>query len=97
MGANAKSVTFTLKDRATNTEKEISVYDYFKKKYGVNTQYWQLPLVVTARDGMFPMEACILEPYQRYVFKLNPDQVNEQYRCLGFWQTFANHHDRQPV
>ncbi|RDL32590.1 uncharacterized protein BP5553_09046 [Venustampulla echinocandica] len=76
LGANAKTVTFKLKDRATNTETEISVYDYFKKKYDVNTQYWQLPLVVTARDGMFPMEACILEPYQRYVFKLNPDQTS---------------------
>ncbi|KAF4636136.1 hypothetical protein G7Y89_g1931 [Cudoniella acicularis] len=74
-GANAKTVKFNLKDRQTNTEREISVYDYYKMKYGCEIQMWHLPLVQTERDGYFPMELCQISPNQRYVYKLGPDQT----------------------
>ncbi|KAG9232999.1 Piwi domain-containing protein [Amylocarpus encephaloides] len=75
VGANAKTFTFPLKDRQTGKEQNISVYDYFKRKYGVDLKHWQLPLINTERDGVFPMEACRLEPYQKFQYKLSPDQT----------------------
>ncbi|ESZ91253.1 hypothetical protein SBOR_8346 [Sclerotinia borealis F-4128] len=70
-GLNAKNQCFTPKD----TNKEISVYDYFKKKYNITLQYWWAPLIETERAGWFPMEVCTLLPNQKYQFKLDPDQT----------------------
>jgi eukaryotic translation initiation factor 2C len=75
-GVNAKSYIFRFKDKQTNKEEDISVYNYFKRKYGVDLQYWYLPLVETERDGMFPMEACMLAPFQKYQYKLSPEQAS---------------------
>jgi eukaryotic translation initiation factor 2C len=74
-GAHAKSVKFKKFDAATKKEVEISVYDYFKKKYGAILELWNLPLIVTTRDGLFPLELCWLVPNQRYVYKCDPNQV----------------------
>ncbi|CZS95190.1 related to argonaute like post-transcriptional gene silencing protein QDE-2 [Rhynchosporium agropyri] len=74
-GANAKNTFFKYKDRANNIEKDISVFDYFKKIYNYELQFWYLPLIVTDRSGMFPMELCTICPNQRYNFKLSPDQT----------------------
>ncbi|RKF63291.1 Protein argonaute [Erysiphe neolycopersici] len=78
-GAHSKNTYFSLKNRKTDppTEEKISVYDYFKKTYNINIQFWDFPLVITTRDGMFPMELCIIAPGQRYNFKLSPDQTSE--------------------
>lgn len=67
-----------MKDRSTNppTEKDISVYDYFYERYEITLEYPYLPLVETTRNGYFPMEVCVLKPNQRYMYKLNPEQVN---------------------
>lgn len=67
---------FKYRDRAAGTEVELSVFEYFKKIYNIELQHWWLPLIVTERAGMFPMEMCTLSPNQRYNFKLSPDQVS---------------------
>ncbi len=74
-GQNAKNTTFALRNRATGTTEEISVYDYFQRTYNIRLQYWMLPLIITSKGGMFPMETCTIVPNQRYNFKLGPDQV----------------------
>ena len=74
-GCNAKTLKFDLKNHATGKVEAISVYDYFKRKHGVSLTYYDCPLIETERDGYFPMEACTLVPYQKYQFKLSPDQV----------------------
>lgn len=81
-GAHSKNTYFTLKNRKTNppTEEKISVFDYFRKTYNISIQYWDLPLVITSRDGMFPMELCVISPTQRYNFKLSPEQTTEMIR-----------------
>jgi eukaryotic translation initiation factor 2C len=68
---------FKMKDKTTNppTEKDISVYDYFYQRYNIRLEYPYLPLVQTTRDGFFPMEVCVLRPNQKYVYKLNGEQV----------------------
>jgi eukaryotic translation initiation factor 2C len=54
---------------------EISVFDYYRKKYNIDLQYWFLPLIETTRDGKFPMELCTLVSNQKYQYKLNPEQT----------------------
>ncbi|KAE9369735.1 Piwi-domain-containing protein [Stipitochalara longipes BDJ] len=74
-GAHAKNTVFKWKNRQTNSEEEITVYNYFKRIYNIDLQYWYLPLIVTDRAGMFPMELCHLIPNQRYNFKMSPEQT----------------------
>ncbi|KAI9745991.1 MAG: hypothetical protein M1818_000672 [Claussenomyces sp. TS43310] len=69
-GAHSKNVTFKMKDGTTT-----SVYDYFQKQYNVELEFHYLPLVLTTKDGMFPMEVCTIMPNQRYVFKTSPEQT----------------------
>ena len=75
-GVNAKNHFFKYFDRSANKEREISVFDYFRERYNVTLNYWMLPLIETARGGMFPMECAILLPNQKYQFKLSPDQTS---------------------
>ncbi|KAI9834225.1 MAG: hypothetical protein M1819_003063 [Sarea resinae] len=75
---NAKEFTFPYKDHAKGTEEDISVYDYFLKKYDIVLQYWELPLVYTTKKGVvFPMECMMVAQNQRYPFKLDEDQTSK--------------------
>ena len=74
-GVHAKNYTFQLRNRQTNKEEEITVFDYFRRTYNMNLEHWYLPLILTERDGTFPMEVCTLIPNQKYQYKLSPDQV----------------------
>jgi eukaryotic translation initiation factor 2C len=88
VGSNAKTFTFNLKDRDTGKEEIISVYAYFKRKYNVDLTHWQLPLIQTERDGVFPMEACEIIAHQKYQYKLNPEQVRLFILLLQFPSLF---------
>ncbi|KAH7370050.1 Piwi domain-containing protein [Rhexocercosporidium sp. MPI-PUGE-AT-0058] len=74
-GAHAKNTHFKFRDRVTGAETEVTVFEYFKRTYNIELQFWWLPLIITERHGMFPMELCTLSPNQRYNFKLSPDQT----------------------
>ncbi|ETS85814.1 hypothetical protein PFICI_03839 [Pestalotiopsis fici W106-1] len=74
-GADSFAVTFVKKDKKTGKEeKPISIYDHWLNKYG-RLGYPDLPMVETSRNGIFPMEVCKLVPFQRYAYKLDPDQT----------------------
>ena len=75
-GVHAKNFSFKLRDRQTNTEQLITVYDYFKRTYNITLEHWYLPLIETARGGHFPMEVCTLVPNQKYAYKLSPEQTS---------------------
>ncbi|ROW02467.1 hypothetical protein VMCG_06148 [Cytospora schulzeri] len=68
-GANARNVTFK------RGEDETTIEQYFKDQYGVRLIHWQLPLIETTRSGYFPMECVLVNRFQRYNFKLEPDQT----------------------
>lgn len=70
-GANAKTFQFTKKSGEVTT-----VFDHFMKQYGIRLQHWRLPLIETTRAGVFPLEVCTPELFQRYPFKLDPDQTS---------------------
>jgi eukaryotic translation initiation factor 2C len=74
-GVHAKNFFFPLKDQKKDTPEMITVYDYFWRKYNIRLEYWYLPLIETTRAGYFPMELCILQPNQKYQYKLSPDQT----------------------
>lgn len=65
---------FKFRDRNTNTERDVSVFDYFKETYNITLQFWDLPLI-EMQKGYMPMELATLCPNQRYTFKLSPEQT----------------------
>jgi eukaryotic translation initiation factor 2C len=77
-GGHAKNVKFMLKDkkRPDAPPVETSVYDYFKRQYNIDLEFWYLPLVKTERDGTFPMEVCHILENQTYKYKTDPEQVS---------------------
>lgn len=75
-GQHAKNTFFKLKTPGTDATREISIFEYYRKKYGRDLNYPLLPLVETERSGLFPMELCSIAKDQQYKFKLSPDQVN---------------------
>ena len=73
---NAKDHKFDVTDKATGKTTNMSVYEYFWKKYNIILEHWWLPLVQTQKPGiLFPMELCVMCIGQRYPYKLNSDQV----------------------
>ena len=75
-GVHSKNHVFKYFDKTTNSEREISVFDYFRQRYNITLNYWMLPLIETSRDGMFPMECAVLLPNQKYQYKLSADQTS---------------------
>ncbi|KAI1851294.1 hypothetical protein JX266_003369 [Neoarthrinium moseri] len=75
-GGDSYNVTFAAKNKKTGEfAAPISIYDYWKKKYG-RLGYPDLPIIETERDGLFPMEVCKLDNFQRYAYKLDPEQTS---------------------
>lgn len=73
---NAKEHKFDVTEKATGKTTNMSVHEYFFKKYRVILEKWWLPLVQTQKAHvLFPMEVCVMCPGQRYPYKLNSDQV----------------------
>ena len=80
-GGNAKNVTFEMRQEDGKT-RQISVFDYFQERYDIRLQHWRLPIMETARGGLFPMEVCFMPRYNRYPFKLDSWQVCFDIRTL---------------
>ena len=70
VGGTARTVTFDLDGR------QISVFDYYQEKYRVTLRWANLPVISTGKGEHIPMELAWLEPMQRYLFKLNPEQTS---------------------
>lgn len=78
-GANARNVTFTqTKDGPVpgqQVTREYTVEQYFMEKYGIRLVHWELPVIESTRAGFFPIECVVLKRFQRYNYKLEPDQT----------------------
>ncbi|KAK3347363.1 Piwi domain-containing protein [Neurospora tetraspora] len=73
-GANSYNVTF--KWNNNGTEKEISIRDYMKERYGyalIHSAGW--PVIETTRAGSFPAEVCNIVSFNQYQYKLDPNQT----------------------
>jgi eukaryotic translation initiation factor 2C len=74
-GADALRVTFNEKQKGQAQAKVTTIADYFERKYG-RLGYPELPLLATKKGDMFPMEVCKIIPFQRYGYKLDPEQTS---------------------
>ena len=61
----ARRTTFEEVDYATGQKASTSVESYFLRKYSIQLQHPDIPLLV-CRDGMFPMELCFTPNGERY-------------------------------
>lgn len=76
---NAQQQKMPFKDPNTGQEQQLSVFDYFRRKYSIVLQYPQLPLVKMTKgvSTYLPMELCRITENQRYGFKLSDRQTSE--------------------
>ncbi|PGH18890.1 hypothetical protein AJ80_04308 [Polytolypa hystricis UAMH7299] len=73
---NAREYTVDFKDPATGKKETLTVEQYFKKKYDIFLDYWELPLVqMTKSEVVFPFEFLGICRPQRFPFKLNEFQI----------------------
>ncbi|KAI9823313.1 MAG: hypothetical protein M1832_002537 [Thelocarpon impressellum] len=73
---NAKEYEFTVRDKDTKVETTTNVYEYFRRKYNIVLQNWNVPLIKTTKKGVvFPPEVVMVAGNQRYPFKLSDKQT----------------------
>lgn len=75
-GATPNTVRFNHRGR------DLSIADHWKEKYGTRLRFPDLPMVVTGKGEYFPVELIELKEWQRYQFKLDPEQVRRA-RLVG--------------
>lgn len=57
-------------------EKDVTVEQYFQKRYNVFLEFPDLPLIEVGKKGtMYPMEICHMGKGQKYPYKLDEAQV----------------------
>ncbi|KAL2268366.1 hypothetical protein VTJ83DRAFT_3212 [Remersonia thermophila] len=74
-GAHAKNVTFEKKMEDGSTKK-YTIADYYLRTYKTRVMHPLLPLVETINAGLFPMELCEVVRFNRYAYKLDPEQTS---------------------
>ncbi|KAI9888112.1 MAG: hypothetical protein M1823_000047 [Watsoniomyces obsoletus] len=75
-GANAREVTFFYEDAG----KEVTVENYYKRKYNITLSKWMMPIVNCGRQDRatwMPPELCMVIPGQVARKKLSPNQTAE--------------------
>ncbi|OAA73597.1 eukaryotic translation initiation factor 2C 2 [Cordyceps fumosorosea ARSEF 2679] len=68
-GGTARNIKFD------HDGQQVSVAQYFEQKYKAFLRFGNLPLIDAGKGGFIPMEFAVVEPMQRYPFKLSPDQT----------------------
>ncbi|EAW22039.1 PAZ domain protein [Aspergillus fischeri NRRL 181] len=75
--ANARQYMIKIKDKATGKTEKMSVEAYFKKKYNLTLNYWELPMVEMTKKGVvYLMEVLTIHRLHRYPWKLNEYQTS---------------------
>ncbi|KAL2842342.1 Piwi domain-containing protein [Aspergillus pseudoustus] len=75
--ANSRTYRIDFTDKATGVKENMSVEQYFKRKYNITIKNWELPLVEMTKKGVFyPMEFLNIHGLHRYMWKLNEFQTS---------------------
>lgn len=75
---------FNVTDKETGKQTNMSISQYFMKKYKVYLENPKLPLLETTKLGeVYPMELAVMSNGQRYPFKLTEDQVSVLQKALS--------------
>ncbi|KAI1421193.1 Piwi domain-containing protein [Xylaria sp. FL1777] len=73
-GGHSQSVKFDRR-MPDGTTRETTVWQHYVDTYQFRLQYPKLPLIETTRGAFFPMELCNVADFQRYPYKLDPNQT----------------------
>lgn len=77
INANAREYILHLKDKATGETKTITLANYFKQKYNLILEYYDLPMVeMTKKDVVYPMEVLVVKGLQKFPYKLTEYQTS---------------------
>ena len=77
VNANARQYTIDIKDRATGHTEKLSIEQYFRRKYNLVLEYYELPMVEMTKKGVvYPMEVLAIDGLQKYPWKLNEWQTS---------------------
>ncbi|PLN80024.1 eukaryotic translation initiation factor 2c [Aspergillus taichungensis] len=77
LNAHARQYTIDYNNKATGVVEKMTVDAYFKKKYNVILNDWELPMVETTKKGVvYPMEVLTIQGLHKYPWKLNEWQTS---------------------
>lgn len=77
VNANARGYLIDIKDRATGKVTPTSVEQYFRQKYNLLLDQWELPMVEMTKKGVvYPMEVLTIHGLHKYPWKLNEYQTS---------------------
>lgn len=77
LNGNARQYTIDLNDKATGKKETINVETYFRRKYNLILDYWELPMVEMTKKGVvYPMEVLTIHGLHKYPWKLNEYQTS---------------------
>lgn len=75
---SAREYKLMIKDKETGRETEMTVEEYFQRKYNIDLECPHLSLVkMTAPHVVYPAELLIIKKLQRWPFKLNDIQTSD--------------------
>lgn len=81
INGNARQYTIDLTDKATGKKKTINIETYFKRKYNLVLDYWELPMVEMTKKGVvYPMEVLTIHGLHKYPWKLSEHQTTQMIR-----------------
>ena len=74
---DAKEYTIEYRDpQSGQVTPQLSIYDYFRRKYNITLTAWRLPVVQMTKKGVvYPMEVLQVVSAQKYNFKLDELQT----------------------
>lgn len=77
INGNARQYTIDLVDKATGKKETINIETYFRRKYNLALDYWELPMVEMTKKGVvYPMEVLTIHGLHKYPWKLNEYQTS---------------------
>lgn len=77
VNCNAREWKIDVRDPATGTSEQMSIEAYFKRKYNLTLDHWDLPLVELTKKGVvYPLELLTIHGLNRYLWKLNEYQTS---------------------
>ena len=81
INGNARQYTIDLTDKATGKKETINIETYFKRKYNLVLDYWELPMVEMTKKGVvYPMEVLTIHGLHKYPWKFSEHQTTQMIR-----------------
>ncbi|KAH9824157.1 Piwi domain-containing protein [Melampsora americana] len=77
----ARTHKFTVEE-AGKPPRTTTVQNFFQEHYGVTLRSPDLPVVKLSAKAWYPIELCNVDPGQKYIKKLEPDQLADAIRWL---------------